>query len=190
MRSVVVVIIVSIFFLLNTGFTAQAQDSLQAEMGLAKQDSFRLKLQAVRLDSVQLKQYLAKLDKKNGFRDVQLGTHLKFFKKVTREWKEEEDYNYRRATDKLSINGMPLTEIVYGFHKGRLNHIYLTSPGIENSRNLLRFFQEIYGPGELVYEETEEFDNMVQWSGKKVILTYSEVASKKEGFFHFFSADK
>ncbi|GEO04827.1 hypothetical protein AAE02nite_24910 [Adhaeribacter aerolatus] len=133
---------------------------------------------------------LEKLDKKYGFRDVQLGTHIKFFKKTKREWQEEDDYNCRRATDKLSINGMPLTEIVYGFHKGRLNHIYITAPGIENSRELLRYFQSVYGPGKLVYEETEEFDNMVEWAGKKVILTYSEVASKKEGFFHFFAADK
>ncbi|MGV3639329.1 MAG: hypothetical protein ACO1NZ_02345, partial [Adhaeribacter sp.] len=32
-------------------------------------------------------------------------------------------------------------------------------------------------------------DNMIQWTGKKVVLTYSEVASKKEGFFHFFAID-
>jgi hypothetical protein len=135
-------------------------------------------------------QSLDQLDKKNGFRDVQLGTHLKYFKKVVREWQEGDDYNYRRTTDKLSINDMPLTEIVYGFHKNRLTHIYLTAPGIENSRNLLHFFESIYGPGERVYEETEEFDNMIQWTGKKVVLTYSEVASKEEGFFHFFSTDK
>jgi hypothetical protein len=134
-------------------------------------------------------QMLAKLDQRNGFRDVTLGTNLKFFKKVVQEWKEGEDRNFRRTTDQLAINGMPLTEIVYGFHKDRLQHIYLTAPGIENSRQMLQFFQSIYGPGERVYEETVEFDNMIQWSGQKVILTYSEVASKKEGFFHFFSVD-
>jgi hypothetical protein len=190
MRSVVVIILVNLFLILAFGFTAQAQDSVQSKPYIATPlDSVPLKPVIPPLDSAQIRALLARLDKKNGFRDVQLGTHLKFFKKIKREWQEEEDYNCRRFTDKLSINGMPLTEIVYGFHKSRLNHIYLTSPGIENSRNLLKFFQSIYGPGELVYEETEEFDNMVQWSGKKVILTYSEVASKKEGFFHFFSAD-
>jgi hypothetical protein len=132
---------------------------------------------------------LAKLDQRNGFRDVTLGTHLKFFKKAVLEWKEGEDRNYRRKTDQLAINGMPLSEIVYGFHQDRLQHIYLTAPGIDNSRQMLQFFQSIYGAGERVYEETVEFDNMIQWSGKKVILTYSEVASKKEGFFHFFAVD-
>ena len=132
---------------------------------------------------------LAKLDQRNGFRDVTFGTHLKYFKKVKQEWKEGDDRNYRRLTDQLSINGMPLTEIVYGFHKNRLQHIYLTAPGIENSRKMLEFFQSVYGIGERVYEETVEFDNMIQWTGKKVILTYAEVASKKEGFFHFFVID-
>jgi hypothetical protein len=132
---------------------------------------------------------LAKLDQRNGFRDVTFGTHLKFFKKVVQEWKEGDDRNYRRRTDQMAINGMPLSEIVYGFHKERLQHIYLTAPGIENSRQMLLFFQSIYGFGERVYEETVEFDNMIQWTGKKVILTYSEVASKKEGFFHFFVVD-
>ena len=184
MRSVVVIL----FVLLSTGQVAQAQSEDQLKENPA--DSIQLVEKQLLEKQLLEKKLLEKLDKKNGFRDVQLGTHVKFFKKVTREWQEEEDYNCRRATDKLSINGMPLTEIVYGFYKGRLNHIYLTAPGIENSRNLLHFFQSIYGPGELVYEETEEFDNMIQWSGKKVILTYSEVASKQEGFFHFFSADK
>lgn len=133
---------------------------------------------------------LEKLDKRNGFRGVTFGTHVKYFKNVVMEWKEGDDRNYRRRGDKLSINGMPLTEIVYGFHKNKLHHIYLTSPGVENSRKMLQFFQSIYGPGERVYEETVEFDNMVQWTGKKVILTYAEVASKKEGFFHFFVVDK
>lgn len=132
---------------------------------------------------------LAKLDQRNGFRDVTFGTHLKYFKKVVMEWKEGDDRNYRRLTDQLAINGMPLTEIIYGFHKGRLHHIYLTAPGVENSRQMLQFFQSIYGIGERVYEETVEFDNMIQWTGKKVILTYAEVASKKEGFFHFFVID-
>lgn len=134
-------------------------------------------------------QLLAKLDARNGFRDVTFGTHLKYFKKVVLESKEDDDRNYRRVTDQLSINGMPLTEIVYGFYKERLHHIYLTSPGVENSRQLLKFFQAIYGPGERVYEETEAFDNMIQWTGKKVVLTYAEVATKKEGFFHFFMID-
>ena len=183
---------------MGTGLAAQAQsqapvvvnpaDSIQADSSrvVEKQLTEKELLEKAILE----KQLLAKLDKKNGFRDVQFGTHIKFFKKVSREWQVEEDYNCRRATDKLSVNGMPLTEIVYGFHKGRLNHIYITAPGIENSRELLKFFQSVYGPGTLVYEETEEFDNMVEWAGKKVILTYSEVASKKEGFFHFFTADK
>lgn len=134
-------------------------------------------------------QQLAKLDKRNGFRDVTFGTHLKFFKKAVLEWKEGDDRNYRRQTDQMAINGMPLSEIVYGFHQSRLHHIYLTAPGIDNSRQMLEFFQSVYGPGERVYEETVEFDNMIQWTGKKVILTYSEVASKKEGFFHFFVVD-
>jgi hypothetical protein len=187
-----------IFIFLSTGLAAQAQsqapvivnpaDSIQADSSqvVERQLTEKELLEKAILE----KQLLAKLDKKNGFRDVQFGTHIKFFKKVSREWQVEEDYNCRRATDKLSVNGMPLTEIVYGFHKGRLNHIYITAPGIENSRELLKFFQSVYGPGTLVYEETAEFDNMVEWAGKKVILTYSEVASKKEGFFHFFTADK
>lgn len=194
MRSVAIIL----FIFLSTGLTAQAQsevplvvnpvDSIKADSSrvVEKQLTEKELLAKAHLEKL----LLEKLDQKNGFRDVQLGTHIKFFKKTTREWQAEEDYNCRRATDKLSVNGMPLTEIVYGFHKGRLNHIYITAPGIENSRELLKFFQSVYGPGQLVYEETEEFDNMVEWGGKKVILTYSEVASKKEGFFHFFTAEK
>ncbi len=135
-------------------------------------------------------QSVANLDKNNGFRDVKMGTHRKFFKKIVLEWTEGDNKNYRRLTDKLSINEMPLTEIVYGFYKDKVVHIYLTSPGIENSRNLLHFFQSIYGPGEWLYDETAEFDNALQWTGKKIVLTYHEVASKQEGFFHFFVADK
>ncbi|MGV3503917.1 MAG: hypothetical protein ACO1O1_09415 [Adhaeribacter sp.] len=175
---------------------AQGQTLPEPSLSPALQDSaFILPLrtdlmeQLAREQEIRDQQLLAKLDKRNGFRDVTLGTHLKFFKQVKMEWKEGDDRNYRRLTDQLAINGMPLTEIVYGFHKTYLQHIYLTAPGIENSRQMLKFFQSVYGPGERVYEETVEFDNMIQWTGKKVVLTYSEVASKKEGFFHFFAID-
>ena len=190
-----------LLFLPLAVLSARAQSEGQAlpekpENHQPAQDSSRihpvnheLMAQIAREQQLAQEQLLAKLDKRNGFRDVTFGTHLKFFKKVVLEWKEDDDRNYRRLTDQLSINGMPLTEIVYGFHKNRLHHIYLTAPGVENSRQMLQFFQSVYGPGERVYEETVEFDNMIQWSGKKVVLTYAEVASKKEGFFHFFVVD-
>lgn len=183
MRRVVVFVLV----LFSASFVSAQNISL---------DSARIVLDSAAIaDSVAMVEKLnaqgrVKLDKKYGFRDVQLGTHLKFFKGVVKEWQTDDATNYRRKTDKLSINDMPLTEIVYGFYKGRLAHIYLTSPGIENSRNLLAFFQSLYGPGEYVYDETLSFDNMIQWTGNKVILTYSEVASKGEGFFHFSAVSK
>jgi len=178
-------------FILFSGYFASAQTVLDSTkiLDFPKLDSLKM-LDSLRIVEKLNAQGREKLDKKYGFRDVQLGTNIKFFKHIVKEWQTDDDKNYRRKIDKLSINGMPLTEIVYGFYKGRLAHIYLTSPGIENSRNLLAFFQSIYGPGEQVYEETVEFDNMVQWTGKKVILTYSEVASKKEGFFHFSAVSK
>lgn len=191
MRRVVVII-----FILMSRYFASAQSTVLDSTKLIENspksvvDSAKSVVDSTKIIEERNAQLLAKLDKKNGFRDVQLGTPIKFFKKIVQEWQIDDDKNYRRKTDKLSINGMPLTEIVYGFYKGRLAHIYLTSPGIENSRNLLAFFQSIYGPGEQVYEEAVEFDNMIQWTGKKVILTYSEVASKKEGFFHFSSVSK
>jgi len=182
---------VAFVFILFSGYFASAQTVLDSTniLDSTKSDSLKI-IDSLRIVEILNVQGREKLDKKYGFRDVQLGTSIKFFKNIVKEWQTDDDKNYRRKTDKLSINGMPLTEIVYGFYKGRLAHIYLTSPGIENSRNLLAFFQSIYGPGEQVYEETLEFDNMIQWTGKKVILTYSEVASKKEGFFHFSAISK
>ena len=136
--------------------------------------------------SAAIGQTIAQLEKKNGFRDARFGASVKTFKNLVLTEKEGNTKYYRRKTDVLEMKGIPFADITYGFYKDRLSHIFITINGVENSRKFASLLESLYGEGERLYPWVEAFDNVLEWNGEDITLTYGEIASTKEGIIHYY----
>lgn len=132
-------------------------------------------------------QTLVQLDKKNGFRDAKLGASVKSFRNLILTETEGNTKYYRRKTDVMQMREVTFSDITYGFYKGRLSHVFITIAGVENSRRFATLLESLYGEGERLYPWVEAFDNVLEWNGEHVTLTYGEIAGTKEGIIHYFS---
>jgi hypothetical protein len=105
---------------------------------------------------------LAYLDFRNGFRD------LKFGDLPTQDMRIFEDSVetrfYRRPSDDLTIGGAKVSEIVYGFYKGRFYAVLISTKGIVNSRAMLDVLQQAYGLG----RRPNQFLDDYYWEGALV----------------------
>ena len=132
-------------------------------------------------------QTVAQLDKKNGFRDAKMGAPVKSFRNLVLTESEGNTKYYRRKTDVMQMRDVTFADITYGFYKGRLSHVFITVNGVENSRRFAALLESLYGEGERLYPWVDAFDNVLEWNGENVTLTYGEIASTKEGIIHYFS---
>lgn len=132
-------------------------------------------------------QTLAQLEKKNGFRDAKLGASVKSFKNLVLTETEGNTKYYRRTTDVLHMNQIQFADITYAFYNDRLSHIFITTNGVDNSRAFVALLESLYGEGERLYPWVEAFDNVLEWNGENITLTYGEIADTKEGIIHYFS---
>ncbi|MDQ4139351.1 MAG: hypothetical protein M3142_02390, partial [Bacteroidota bacterium] len=66
-------------------------------------------------------------------------------------------------------------------------HIFITLNGVENSRKFVALLESLYGEGERLYPWVESFDNVLEWNGENITLTYGEIASTKESVIHYYS---
>lgn len=132
-------------------------------------------------------QTLAQLEKKSGFRDAKLGAPLKSFKNLVLTDTEGNTKYYRRKTDVMQMRGVTFADITYAFYKDRLSHIFITINGVENSRRFVTLLESLYGEGERLYPWVEAFDNVLEWNGDNITLTYGEIAGTKEGIIHYYS---
>ncbi|PSR55834.1 hypothetical protein AHMF7605_21190 [Adhaeribacter arboris] len=132
-------------------------------------------------------QSIAQLEKRNGFRDARLGASVKSFRNLVLTETEGNTKYYRRKTDVLTMKGVEFADITYAFYKDRLSHIFITLNGVENSRKFVNLLESLYGEGERLYPWVESFDNVLEWNGENITLTYGEIASTKESVIHYYS---
>ncbi|QMU30559.1 hypothetical protein [Adhaeribacter radiodurans] len=132
-------------------------------------------------------QSIAQLEKRNGFRDARLGASIKTFRNLVFTESEGNTKYYRRKTDVLKMKGVTFADITYAFYKDKLSHIFITINGVENSRNFVSLLESLYGEGERLYPWVESFDNVLEWNGENITLTYGEIASTKESVIHYYS---
>ncbi len=85
------------------------------------------------------------------------------------------------------MKGVEFADITYAFYNNRLSHVFITLNGVENSRKFVSLLESLYGEGERLYPWVESFDNVLEWNGENITLTYGEIANTKEGIVHYYS---
>jgi hypothetical protein len=111
---------------------------------------------------------LAYLDFKNGFRDLQFGDL------PSPDMRLIEDHGdttyYTRPRDDLMIGQSQLSWVAYGFYRGRLYTVLLSTVGLTNSRALLEVLRQAYGRG----TRPNPFMERYYWNSTHVVLSYDE----------------
>jgi hypothetical protein len=108
------------------------------------------------------------LDGRDGFRDVKFGDPPKEGMALIEN--DGQLKFYHRSSDDLTVGTGRLSGITYGFYKGRLMSVLLSTRGLVDSRALLATLQAAYGPGDQQNEYLEEYF----WLGNVVRAVYSQ----------------
>ena len=110
---------------------------------------------------------LKDLDKRNGFRDLVLGTpcaQVPGF--VTNGVPGRKLVSYSRSSDVLQVGEAQLQSIAYTCYLDQLSQVRIALIGEDNQQAMLDALVEAYGPA-----STEDNDGKVRtWSSKKVLL--------------------
>lgn len=91
---------------------------------------------------------LAKLDEKNGFRDVRFLTPLTQFDDLEFVELKNGMGCFKRRHEDLTVRGTTVGSIRYCFYKGRLGSISLWGAGAKTAGDLVREMRRKYGRGE------------------------------------------
>ncbi|MGI4863057.1 MAG: hypothetical protein ACRYFZ_03985 [Janthinobacterium lividum] len=111
-----------------------------------------------------------KLDKNNGFRDFHLGKALTSYPALKPVEDDKNITYYTKPGDAMQLGEAVLSELVYGFYKGKLYSIHLKTKGRTASRKAKEALVAQYGPG----FPTSEYSENCMWLGKVVCLYYKE----------------
>lgn len=111
------------------------------------------------------------LDKKYGFREVQFEDSLSNYPtmKAFDQTKDSAFISYRKTDENFIVNGTKV-DIVYTFFKGQLATVFIQTYDSLGSRQVLNYFQNLYGKG----KQEDPYVEKHLWYGSKVILAYYE----------------
>ena len=126
-----------------------------------------LLLCTILISTVSIGQNIKALDKKYGFRDA-------IFEMPFESFNNLEEYlpgYYNSKNENLSLGKYALTQVDYGFYKGKLSTINIDIKGEINGNGILEIFQAAYGNG--LYQKKDDGENYI-WSGNKVSMVYSK----------------
>lgn len=120
-------------------------------------------------------QSLAKLDEKNGFRNLKLGTHISNYKGLEEHTGQDND-EYKRYSlnnDKKYIGDLYISTPVYNFYKSRLYEVRIF-PTENDTQKFVKLYKSLYGNPTVTYQDplTGQDCTLYTWKGKKVILQY------------------
>jgi hypothetical protein len=124
----------------------------------------------VALSTVSFAQNLKKLDEKNGFRDAVFGTDTTVYNDLVEVERDGNTIYYKRSSENLVVGDFQLETVTYGFYKGKLSTIIVSTKGYSNSRGLLQVFNTQYGRG---YQDNRYMEKYT-WRGKNVLMSYNE----------------
>lgn len=108
------------------------------------------------------------LDEKYGFRDVRFETDTTQIKDLKAIERKGNRTVFVRPTDSNKVGDAKVARITYGFYKGQLADVILTTKGIESSRALLAALEGQYGSGIAVATGSQD----KVWNGQRVRMTY------------------
>lgn len=117
-------------------------------------------------------QTINELDKKNGFREMKLGSSINEYKNLIRakdrnfihSWSEKDGIKiYLKENENLMLGDIKLKEIIYSFHNDKLYSIKVEIA--ENVGNELKyFFEDLFGSGFTTGTQR------TNWRGERVSL--------------------
>jgi len=117
------------------------------------------------------------LDEKNGFRELKFGMSIDSVSNLKLIDGNGISKYYEKTDDKLTIGDYAIESITYGFYKGKLSFIMITTVGYANSKGVLNLFTTQYGKGYQSNQYIEEY----WWFGKTVSLNYKENSINNNG---------
>ena len=110
---------------------------------------------------------LKELDKRNGFRDLALGTTCSKVSGFAREGiPDRKLLSYVRPSDVLQVGEAQIQSITYSCYLDQLAQIRVVVLGESNQANMLDALVEAYGAP----TESQQEDSVQIWSSKKVLL--------------------
>lgn len=115
-------------------------------------------------------QNLKKLDEKYGFRDAVFETDFTSYQDMALLEDGGDNKYYKRTSDALKIGEAELTEISYGFYKGKLASILLKTNSLTDSRALLETLAAQYGKG----WQANRYIQKYSWFAKKTTMSYDQ----------------
>jgi hypothetical protein len=121
------------------------------------------------------KEGLMKLDQKNGFREMVLGSELKEADFQELGKKGDVAY-YTRPSDSKTIGTAQLDDIQYRYYKGQLSAVVIKTKGYANSTKVKETLQLQYGMPQQVNKYIPKFT----WTGKKTLMTMEQNATTKD----------
>lgn len=136
-------------------------------------------------------QNIKKLDEKNGFKELTLGSSYQDAKKYLSELPVDSNAKGKTAvytvTDQsfFEVGESEIEKITVSFFNDRLESINLETKGHQNFKDLLDVLTKGYGKGEKKNTYIEEY----HWVGKKVNMSYKMNANTKDGKLAIFSKE-
>lgn len=112
--------------------------------------------------------WLAHLDEQYGFRDMKLDQPVDSFKGLTLIEDDPVIKFYDRKGESLEYKGTKLKSVEYGFYKGKLATIVVTTEADPNGVSLLKTLEEEFGPATKAPHNPKK----VYWFGTKVTADY------------------
>ena len=118
-----------------------------------------------------------------GFRGIKLGTDLSMLQ-GTKHRRTDESFGgiefYSTEVDALALGKARLESIEYGFWKGRLYVVMMTTKGLANWNGLKESVFDRFGTGAQAFREIESY----LWEGEKVAMALWYNKTSKKGIFY------
>lgn len=133
--------------------------------------------------SLTFAQNIKKLDEKNGFKELTLGSSYQDAKKYLSDLPVESNAKGKTAIYSLTdesffeVGESEIDKISVSFFSDRLESIVIETKGHQNFKDLLAVLTQGYGKGEKKNTYIEEY----HWTGKKVNMSYKMNANTKDG---------
>ncbi|SNC67587.1 hypothetical protein SAMN06265337_2003 [Hymenobacter gelipurpurascens] len=112
------------------------------------------------------------LDDTYGFRGAKFETPLSSYKDLVLAEKAGQTQYYRRTSERKQLGSGEVTDVTYGFYKGRLAVIMLKTTGLANSRAMLEALEAQAGPG----TRSNPYAQRYAWNASRVHMSYDENA--------------
>lgn len=115
---------------------------------------------------------LETLDATYGYRGTKFETPLSSYKDLVLAEKAGQTQYYRRTGERKQLGSGEVTDVTYGFYKGRLAVVMLKTTGLANSRAMLEALEAQAGPG----VRSNPYAQRYSWNASQVHMSYDENA--------------